>query len=626
MCGICGYLSPAGTPEAAEIVENMAELIAHRGPDGRDRWSSNDGRVVLGHTRLKVIDPSDQGSQPMTDGENLVISYNGEIYNFRELRSELESCGHRFKSRTDTEVLLYAYKQWGAECLDKIEGMFAFAVYDTSRQTLLLARDPFGIKPLYYVYQPDRLFSFASESKAFLAIPGLQASIRRDLLPEYFTFRSVIGHETLLAPIQTVLPGQFLEFNLNEFSVRKVCYWRMEIAAEINSTATKRAREFLSKLSSTVRAQLVSDVPVGTQLSGGLDSSLVTALARKEHTTPLKAFNIRVDAPEADEGPWAQMAARHLGIELVSEPLTAKTFFGLLPKLTWHLDEPIAHPSSIGIYLLAKTAREQVTVLLSGEGADEIFGGYTRYRHLRLFDRIHRLGLLGYWLLKAYPGRKGRAFVDRAIRHYWESANCLTAQGFEYLDGSLAEKLLGRSYRACEFPARRLCAECGMHDRIGVSQLYDIRTYLPGVLNRQDKMSMAASIESRVPFLDRNLARWGLSLPLSDRLGRLRGKDVVKRSAMGLLPRKLVLRPKCGFGVPLEKWLGLKEAEPMWDVTVSNSTIPDGIVNCNALRALADRRHTLSHIEAEAVWIVMTFAVWVEEYVKRFAARGASVA
>src|SRR5574338_131350 len=439
MCGIAGVFRFDGRPVERRVLECMLASTRHRGPDDEGIWL--DGGVGFAHNRLAILDLSAGGHQPMCDPDTgNVVVYNGEIYNFREIRRDLETDGYRFRSQCDTEVLLLAYRRWGPTCVERFVGMFAFAIFDSSRRQLLLVRDRLGIKPLYF-YADDRQFVFASETKAILRADGVERRFDADALPELVAFRYLTGGRTLLQQLREVQPGHQLLVDTTGWQERK--WWEVPSAVTEPDLTPDRFQEGLEdRLRQSVRYRLIADVPVGCALSGGVDSSLVTALACEAATSPMRSFTIGFDVPEFDERPWAQTIASRLGIENYSQVLEESEFHERLPRLTWHMDEPINHPNSVGIWLLARLAREKVTVLLAGEGGDEVMGGYDRFRRLlrlrRLRARIPGLSPAASLLARVLRGRVGRIAADLArdtdATIVWSSA---------YLPSSYVRMLFG---------------------------------------------------------------------------------------------------------------------------------------------------------------------------------------
>jgi asparagine synthase (glutamine-hydrolysing) len=555
MCGLVGMVALNGTPLAEAdlaLVRRMNATQTHRGPD--DSGEVLAGEACLGSTRLSIVDLSDAGHMPMGDGlEDLWIAYNGEVYNHARLRVELEGLGHRFKSRTDTEVVLHAFQEWGAECVHRFSGMFAFAVWNGKTRELTLARDRLGIKPLYYS-RTDERFVFGSEIKSvLLAVERPTLDVHG--LIEWSLYQSVDAPSpgTLLSEVSSVMPGEILTVRQGQIE-KRIWYSpparvrREEMSRLEGLPAEVVTREVENVVASAVSERLMSDVPVGTLLSGGLDSSLITALAAAER--PITGFNVSIEGhPDLDELRHARAVAKHLDVELVTHSLTAERFRRDLPRAIALSDLPLTHANSVAYLQICETARAHGTiVLLSGEGADELFGGYTwRYRrHRNMLRMLRWLGRLPKKVRTALeltglasaglPVESRRfdqllpqtiQFADRFARRDW-SLQCKEA--YDFVDDAIDRSTLG-------------------------TMLSDLGDFLTPLLRRLDHMSMGASVECRVPFLDHRVVELGMQLPLAYRVGKRADKWVLKQVAKRHLPRALVDRKKMGFPLPLAEYL-----------------------------------------------------------------------
>ncbi len=556
MCGVAGLACLRSDCSRAHevVVGALCDRQAHRGPDDQGVVVLDD--VCLGSRRLSILDVSAAGHMPMSDptGRWWVV-HNGEIYNFRDIRRELEGEGHVFVSESDTEVILHAFMEWGTDAFQRFVGMFATALYDRNTRSLTLVRDRYGIKPLYYVEVGGHLL-FSSELKALLD-RSAPARVDRQKLTEWLLYRNVdaLTPETLVEGVRSVMPGQILQVRGGEI-IESTFYQPLSFVDETvyREQRTAGSAELVERVEGTlreaVRSRLVSDVPVGTLCSGGLDSSLVTALAA-EFTTQITAFHVSVaEAPNLDERRFAERLTRNLGIELVSHDLTAASFRATLPRAVYHSDLPLTHPNSVAYLQISEVARAHgVIVLQSGEGADELFGGYSwSYRRLRTLQRLRGLlrlvpgSMVDRFILLAYsmaglPATTHKfrevlpatvAAIDRFAREDW-AARCEEAYGF--VDDAMDRRLLGR-------------------------MLADLSDFLAPLLRRLDRMTMAASVESRVPFLDHRLVHQAINLPLSYRIGARADKWLLKRVADTHLPRSNVWRKKMGFPLPLGDFIG----------------------------------------------------------------------
>ncbi|HWP24699.1 MAG TPA: asparagine synthase (glutamine-hydrolyzing) [Candidatus Binatia bacterium] len=558
MCAIAGlvcFKEQCRGEEHDDLVARMCELQCHRGPD--DHGIVSLGLVCLGSNRLSIIDLTEAGHMPMADDTgDWWIVYNGEVYNFPSLRQELIRNGHRFRSGTDTEVVLHAFREWGEACLDRFVGMFAFAVYNRRTDTLTLARDRFGKKPLYYAERSGHLF-FASELKALLCGCG-PARVNKQRLIEWSLYRNVDfgSPETLVENVFSLLPGHVMKIDRGRMKAPRRYYApESQVDAVLyDELAREEVRQVSSRveslIESSVKDRLVSDVPLGTFCSGGIDSSLVTALAARENRD-IAAFHVSVAGyQEMDESRYARLVSRALGIELFTYELQGEAFRQNLVRAIYHSDAPLTHANSVAFLLISEFARKQgVKILLSGEAADELFGGYRqRYR------RYGQLLLIKRW------AQRLPAKVRKALAMAGYACNGVPFTGFSEYEGLLAhstafldnfarESLLLHAAEAYHFVRNDT-------DRaVLAAMLADLSNFLTPLLRRLDRMSMAASVECRVPFLDHRLVHTVINLPLSYRLRRSTDKWLLKEIAAHHLPRQVVYRNKVGFPLPLRDYL-----------------------------------------------------------------------
>ena len=621
MCGIAGFVTVAPAGDGVGILGRMAEAIRHRGPD--DFGFYHDPWAHLSQRRLSIIDLQG-GHQPMNNRTKtnetgaLWIAFNGEIYNHAALRPALEQAGHRYRSRSDTETILHAYEQHGAECLPLLRGMFAFVIWDAGRQRLFCARDRLGIKPFYY-YWDGRLFAFASEIKALLEHPAISPALDETSLPDVLAFGYTSDDRTLFRHIRKLLPGHRMLLDVGGPRPQLKCerYWDIPPAEGGDPNLDERGwiDETRRRLEESLQLHLMSDVPLGVFLSGGLDSSAIAALtqraalAQREASGPLQTFAVGYWEAQFSELGYARQAAAALGADHREVVVGFDAFFGALPKLIWHEDEPLAWPSSVPLYFVSKLAARHVKVVLSGEGSDELFAGYERYRWL---DRNQRWA--GHYA-RVPPG------IRRAVRQ-WIAASPLLAAG---LRRKLGHTVLGRELGFeqlflanfyCAFDGARLedymsCwnarSECSPLART----LYaDQKTYLVELLMKQDQMSMAASIESRVPFLDHTLVEFAAQMP--DRL-KIRGrkqKHILKAAVSDLLPRGIVHRRKMGFPTPLAQWLRDPRAEPLY----ARLRSPDGLLaahmDMRQVDALIHRHRSGQEDATDRIWRLLNLQLW----------------
>jgi asparagine synthase (glutamine-hydrolysing) len=524
----------------------MMELLEHRGPDGEGLWAGSG--AVLGHRRLAIIDLSG-GYQPIfNETRDVSLVFNGEIYNYRELRRELASHGHQFRTASDTEVLVHGYEEWGDDVVTRLRGMFAFALWDERARRLLLGRDRFGVKPLYYAETDGgaRLL-FASEIKALFAEERVPRALNRARLGEYLAFRSVVGEDTLFEHVRELMPGTLLALQGGRRTERR--YWRPQVFAGNGHAPARVVEHGRELLRDAVESRLVSDVPLGTITSGGLDSSLVSAVAAAARgDASIDTFCVGFGDAAYDERPYARLVAgrigsRHHDIEVAPGDIDRE-----LDRLTWAHDEPLTHPNSVPMHLIFREAKERVgvTVLLSGEGADEVFGGYEWYAVAQRRDELRRLPGLAL-AARATPAIGKLATLKKVLRpEYLAAANAVSAP-------TLVAALVGADDDYLERRARAFWpAGNGSVDGMFI---YDQQTYLLPLLQRQDRMSMAAGLEAREPFLDHHLAEWANGLAASVKLARGERKALLKTIAARWLPREITPRRKVGFEMPLGQWL-----------------------------------------------------------------------
>ncbi len=565
MCGICGVvaLDPAARVEE-RLLRGMAGLLAHRGPDGEGVWTK--GPVGLGHRRLAIIDLSEAAAQPMAnEDETLWIVFNGEIYNFQGLRDDLLRRGHTFRSKSDTETILHLYEEEGEACLGRLRGMFAFALWDARRRRLLLARDRVGKKPLFYWHRPGRAFVFASEAKAFLAHPEFRAEPDAEAIWHYLTFQYVPSPWSAFRGVRKLPPAHYLVLEGDRLEVRR--YWELRYAPKRQGSEADLVAELGTRLREAVRLRLISDVPLGAFLSGGVDSSGVVALMHAVGTGPVRTFSIGFPEAEYDELRYARMVAERFGTE--HHELTVRPdALGILPRLVWHYNEPFGDSSAIPSLYLAEMTRRHVTVALNGDGGDEAFAGYPRYLALRL---SRPFGYVPAGLRRGIAGLAGRLPAGRAKGFLNRAARFLAAQDVDprrrYLRW-LVHFDQERKLSLCtpEFQAQAgradsaelilaAYARADGADLLDRTLSVDVQTYLPDdLLVKMDIATMAHGLEARSPFLDHEVMELAAALPPRCKLRGRVGKVLLKSLLAPLLPPELLRRPKMGFGVPLDHW------------------------------------------------------------------------
>ncbi len=636
MCGICGVAELDHDARASLAnVEAMARVLVHRGPDAAGYHG--DSRVALGFRRLSIVDLSG-GHQPMSNEDGSIwIVFNGEIYNHLALRADLERQGHRYASRSDTETIIHLYEQYGQGCVEHLRGMFAFVIWDSVKQRLFCARDRLGIKPFYYTLAAGR-FAFASEMKALFELPWLRARMNRSALPEFFALGYLSSQETMFEGISRLLPGHCLSLDLNERSPQSYIerYWDLRIAPEdTEESDSDYIDQFRELFTESVRLRLMSDVPLGVFLSGGLDSSSIAAATVGLLKGGVKTFSVGYDDERSNELPFARRTAEFLGTDHKEILLGPRTFFNFIPRLVWHEDEPIVWPSSIALHAVSRLAGETVKVVLSGEGADELFAGYTRYpvtlfnmRCGRAYERMIPSGI-GRWVRNALDRRASGGALWRKLRHsflHYPSAfekiyfdNFLSvfsadAQA-ELFTAAVSEELSGVS----PYAASLACFDSGDSRADLLTRLLalDIKTYLQELLMKQDQMSMAASVESRVPFLDHKLVEFGLRVPARLKVKLLSGKYIVRQAMKHRLPPEVLRRSKKGFPTPIARWLRHQLFDSVAPILTDGRMAERGIISSRYVRDLLEG-HRAGRIDAtDRIWRLLNFELWNRIFLDR---------
>jgi asparagine synthase (glutamine-hydrolysing) len=633
MCGICGWLefNPKFRLDSNRVAaERMNATLAHRGPDDAGVVVFNN--VALAMSRLSIIDLT-TGHQPIAnEAETCWIVYNGEVYNFPDLRRELEARGHHFRTHSDTEVILHAYEEWGPACVSRLRGMFAFAIYDCRLQTtdrtaplasadgrLLLARDRVGKKPLYYYRDADRLI-FASEIKAILAHPYVPRWVNRRVIPLYLVYGYVPAPATMLEGIYELPPGHTLTVQDGQVSIQQ--YWDVTYAGvpdlHLSEQAyIERLRELLEE---AVRIRLVSDVPLGAFLSGGLDSTAVVGLMARLMGQPVKTFAIGFeDDPSFNELECARLAARTYGTDH-HEFVVRPDAIDLLPKLVWHSDQPFADSSAIPTYLVSKLTRQHVTVALTGDGGDELFAGYERFAAARLAEVYRRTpwvmqAALAHFLRALPESTRYDSFVRRT-RRFVESAALPLARRYLgwvgiFHDGFIRELLVNGTDIDPVDHFKTYFDQVQDVDSIGQLLYVNTKSYLPGdLLVKTDRMTMANSLEARCPFLDQELLEFAARIPSDLKLKRLTTKHILRRALEGLVPREIIHRRKHGFGVPVGHWFRTSLQDYVRKVLLSGQALRRGYFKEETLRRLLEEHQNGRRDHGHRLWALLTFEMW----------------
>jgi asparagine synthase (glutamine-hydrolysing) len=630
MCGICGiFHSDRAQRVSRETLEAMNDKITHRGPD--DDGFFVEENVGLAMRRLSIIDIQ-TGHQPISNEDQTVwIVFNGEIYNHRELRKDLEPRGHRYRTKCDTETIVHLYEEYGDDCVKYLRGMFAFAIWDRSKRRLYIARDRLGIKPLYYYYD-GKILLFGSEIKAILVHPALKPQFNRGTLAEYLAFGYVTGAQTMYAGIRKLLPGHILTLD-KRGQLETMQYWDLDVKVDDGNRPCEyyvsRYRELLEEC---ISSHLMSDVPLGVFLSGGLDSSAIAALTTKLRKEPIETFAVGYGEEAYSELPYARTIAAHLKSKHYEVQLSRDEFFQTLPRLIWHEDEPIVWPSSVALYFVARLARERVTVVLTGEGSDETLGGYTRYPWTLLntrMDSVYRAltpSALRDLLRKVINAGPLSATTKRQLEHTFLVRDGASWPSF-YFDNFYSAFSASEQDELLTPEARGLAGDAyagsiSYWDHSSGDLLHrllytDIKTYLVELLMKQDQMSMAASIESRVPFLDHVLVEFTASIPAKYSTKGMAGKCILKSAVADLLPGEIVHRQKMGFPTPWAYWLAGPQLEDLERLLLEPRTRERGLFHPEMLKRLFAEHRADYRDHGNRIWRLLNLELWLRVCVDR---------
>jgi asparagine synthase (glutamine-hydrolysing) len=642
MCGICGIALSTRSSRRVDRrrLERMRDALTHRGPD--DCGVFLDETVGLGHRRLSIIDVAG-GHQPMANDDGSVhVVYNGEVYNHAALRAELEARGVRYRTRCDTETVLRVYEAEGVQVPRRLRGMFAFAIWDGRTRELVLARDRFGVKPLYYVRHEDGSLSFASEIKALLAAGAASPTLNVAALPDYLANHAPSGDETLFEGIQRLPPGCTLRWQDGQIEIER--YWELSFASQGGERRSERdlIAEYGERFADAVRMRLMSDVPLGMFLSGGIDSAAITATMSRLVDEPIKTFSVAFAEREANELRYARLVAERYRTDHHEVIVSPAEFFAALPKLVWHEDEPLAHPSSVALYFVSRLAAEHVKVVLTGEGSDETLAGYGRY-----WITVHNLAL-GRWYERLVNDKirdAVRAGIDRlatpaAVRQKLRRTflylpadlSTLYFDNFAVFSGREQSALLTPALRErvagiSPYAAQRHALDASDAQSL-LNQLLDVdaQTYLHELLMKQDQMSMAASIESRVPFLDHPLVEFAAQLPERLKLRGLTTKYVLRQAMRDALPAEILSRKKMGFPVPIGSWFRGPFRRIVDEYVLSDRARARGLFNPTYVRQLVGRHCRGGENHSERLWALVNVEMWHRLFLEGEAADDLDVA
>ncbi len=625
MCGIFGAVGNSINPDSwRPVIADGLKAMAHRGPDQSGLWPASGAAksgAVLGHVRLSIIDLSG-GRQPMAnESGDLVLVYNGELYNFLELKKRLEGLGYRFRDKSDTEVVLRAYEAWGERCVREFRGMFALAIWDGRAGRLFLARDHFGKKPLFYMRQQDALI-FSSEIKALLRIPGVSFPFNYAAVPDYLTYRYVPGPATLFQGINKLGPGGYLIFENGSLTEEAFFTPPDRAAGHGKSSVDRPVEAFLEKLDECVRIRMISDVPFGAFLSGGIDSSTVVGLMCRHSSQPIKTFSVGFRETRYSELDYARTVAGHFSTDHHELVVSSDDLISRLPQLIRFRDAPVSEPSDIPIYLLAREARKTVKMVLTGEGSDEILGGYPKHvferyaRPYQMLPEVVRNGLFEP-LVRALPYRFRRA-KTAIINLGLSSAEERLPRWFGALSTREQSALLadpppaaGAATRGSREPLR---ADPG-NSALRRILYFDQTSWLPdNLLERGDRMTMAASLEARMPFMDYQLAAFMSALPDRYRVRGFRTKWILREALKQMLPPDILDRPKVGFRLPVNEWFQKGMREYLYDHLTGSGCLTGGFYRQEGLRKILTDHTSGRQNHEKILWTLINLELWCREY------------
>ncbi|MCE3227633.1 MAG: asparagine synthase (glutamine-hydrolyzing) [Bacteroidetes bacterium] len=635
MCGISGFID-FNKNSTQDILVQMSDVLVHRGPDGSgaEFYETSTSQVGLAHRRLSIIDLSERGKQPMMY-KDLTITYNGEIYNFDEIKTRLQKLGHTFVSDSDTEMILHAYSEWGADCLQHFIGMFAIAIYDNAKQEVFIARDRAGIKPLYY-YLHDKLFLFASELKAFHKHPGFKKVLNTNAVAAFMQFGNVPVPHCIFQHCLKLKPGHFLKINTSTMKTETTCYWsvysnaynrkKIDISFEEAKTKTEELLE------SSFNYRMVADVPVGVFLSGGYDSVCVTSLLQKNRSEKIKTFTISVPDIGLNEAAYAADIARHLGTEHHELHCSEAEVLEIINHLPFYYDEPFADSSAIPTTLVSKMARQHVTVALSGDGGDESFAGYNRYDYLMKHGKFLKqipgpLRSTMSAVMKKVPAEKipvaknkynfpNRYNKLRMLLNDPSPENMMMSLSVQFLKNEL-DMLFKEAVVVppTVYSSKELSEET--YTPLSYMMAVDYQTYLhDDILQKVDRASMSASLEAREPFLDHRIIELAATLPDQFKYNKGIKKFMIREIVHGYVPKKMMDRPKMGFAIPIEKWLTHELKETVNHFLNDNIIKNQGIFNAGYIHKLKGEFFSGKTEHHTKIWYLLMFQMWYEKWMK----------
>ena len=627
MCGICGF-----TWEDKKLLRQMADIIEHRGPD--DEGYHTDKGISLANRRLKIIDLSKKGRQPIyNEDKSICVVFNGEIYNFQEIKHYLEKKGHRFYSNTDTEVIVHSYEEYGEKCLERFNGMFAFALWDSIKKKLFIARDRHGIKPLYYTLLDNKLI-FASEIKSILVNNDVKRTLNYEALHYFLSFRCNSTHETMFKGIYKLAPAHYLAYSNKKLEIKK--YWEQNFNP-LHKSEDYYAKLILKKLEESVKLQLISDVPLGAYISGGIDSTTIVALMSKLGIKDIKTFNVSFGfGKEHDENKYARYTADYFNTdhkEMVVKPDTAK----LLPKIVWHLDEPMSDPTCIPVYLLSQHVKKHATVILTGDGGDEQFGGYSQFKFMKIHDKMRHIPKnvrkLVPLSVKYIPKEILNLFFKYSAGLGGEGIKRLgsfvstnnTAEAYLNLVGIFNEEEKKEIYNEQTKKCTDKIKIVKYLNEKYLSRKYDYMTNIirldtdmilaEDMLMKADKNTMAFSIEERVPFLDHNISEIASRMPPDLKLRNFNEKYILKKAVMGIVPKQILKRKKTNFFVPIDRWFRGEIMEMAKQALSKEEIKKQGIFEYKYIDKIWSHYDDSRLFYARQLWSLLCFQLWHKIYI-----------
>jgi asparagine synthase (glutamine-hydrolysing) len=626
MCGICGKIEfDKDSLVSRELVIGMANAIHHRGPDDEGYYVS--GPVGLGFRRLSIIDLSG-GHQPLCNEDGSIwIVFNGEIYNYRELRRELLAKGHVFRSESDTEVIVHLYEEYGTDCVQKLRGMFAFAIWDGAKRTLFLARDRVGIKPLYY-YKGKDFLSFGSEMKAILSDSAVDRDVDPKMIDRFLTYYYVPGSETLLRNIAKLEPGYLL--TVKDGEIKTWPYWDLDFShANDHQSSGDLEQQLIELLDQSVQLHMISDVPIGFLLSGGLDSTAMLSLAAKKTDKPISTFTVGFSAENiVDERPFARLAANRFGSKHYEISISPDQFLGFLPGYVWHMEEPVCEPPAIALYYVSKLASQYVKVLISGEGADEAFAGYENFRNNFWFENIKRLfgplqntagqvmthlgGMFHSRVLQKYGPRMSVRFEEYYLSRTSSPFGYFTKDSASLYTNEMA-RMVDKKFSASV--TQKYLADAAHFGLLEKMLYVDTKTWLPDdLLIKADRMTMANSVELRVPFLDHKVLEFAASLPRNQKVRGWKLKYLAKKALSGYVPDEILSRKKAGFPIPYDSWLRSSLRSWVSDLLLDQKAISRGYFKRSAIEELI-RRNICGTGYPKDIFALVVLEIWHRTFV-----------